>query len=945
MRARSLLVAIALAAGCSSAPGVDITVVSDASLAPALSAKIVALEFVVSGAEQAHVTRQLGHPWHGSERIVYTTHARGTLDIAVAARDAEGNLVLAGSATVTLTDALASVTVPLQAGTLTANQSTVDFGNLLVGGSPVSVKVAIKNGGTRTTGALAVTLGGANPSAFTLTDGCSGQPLAASATCTLGVSFNPLSPGAVGATVTIAGVPGGSTAVTLTANALTPGVLSVAPSALAFGSIPSGQTSSGLQLTITNSGSTATGALTSSIGGTNATEFVIDQDDCSQLTIAAGGTCTMRLHFAPTAVDDRSATLTIGATPGGNAVIPLTGTGIAPAALAFAPTPYDFGIVDVGTTSASQSFTLTNSGAVATGPLSTSLGGDSTQFTTVSDGCNGQTLAPATSCTVALAFKPLSYGLFGVTLSAAGLPGGSTSATITGTGRVLNTLTVVIAGGGSGTVIAPGLTCTATTCTGQYPRTGTTAPSVAITATPGTGSTLTWSGDSCSGSTGECDVTVDGNKNETATFAVQHVTLTVTTQATGGATGSVASGDSSINCGSSCSATYAYGTNVTLTATPGSNYLFQSWSGDCSGASTTCTVSVTSARNVTAKFRAKINYAFTTSTLYAGGSLGGLSGADLACQTRANAAGLGGTYIALLSTSTVSAVSRLASARGWLRPDGRPFGDTAASVFTNFIIDYPLDMDEFGNYLTFSVAFSGSERDGTYYASNGGGSCGDWTQTGASGIGGPVQLAGAGWFTNYSASCDTASDRLYCFETDYSTPVTATATAGKIIFASKSAFTLSSGIAAADALCTADATAAGLASASTFKAVLTTTTASAQSRFKQQNAGTAVVRPDGILVNLSENDFFSGVQSLGAPSSVADKTYSSTANNIATGAPTTGMTMPGTNDTTCNNWSTAVSTVHFGFGDYDWVTSLSRWYTFLSTCDQTYFHVYCLQDN
>ena len=49
---------------------------------------------------------------------------------------------------------------------------------------------------------------------------------------------------------------------------------------------------------------------------------------------------------------------------------------------------------------------------------------------------------------------------------------------------------------------------------------------------------------------------------------------------------------------------------------------------------------------------------FVTSTTYKG-NLGGLAGADAKCQTRANAASLGGTWKAWLSDSTTSAASRL----------------------------------------------------------------------------------------------------------------------------------------------------------------------------------------------------------------------------------------------------------------------------------------------
>jgi len=56
-----------------------------------------------------------------------------------------------------------------------------------------------------------------------------------------------------------------------------------------------------------------------------------------------------------------------------------------------------------------------------------------------------------------------------------------------------------------------------------------------------------------------------------------------------------------INCSGSCGQSYDGGTVVTLTATPGSNYLFTGWSGDCNG-SGSCTVTMSQARFVTAYF-------------------------------------------------------------------------------------------------------------------------------------------------------------------------------------------------------------------------------------------------------------------------------------------------------------------------------------------------------
>ena len=75
--------------------------------------------------------------------------------------------------------------------------------------------------------------------------------------------------------------------------------------------------------------------------------------------------------------------------------------------------------------------------------------------------------------------------------------------------------------------------------------------------------------------------------------------LTVATPPAGA--GAVTSSPAGINCPTACSATFAQNTQVTLTATPGANFLFGGWSGACSG-NGTCIVEMRGAESVTANF-------------------------------------------------------------------------------------------------------------------------------------------------------------------------------------------------------------------------------------------------------------------------------------------------------------------------------------------------------
>jgi Divergent InlB B-repeat domain len=66
--------------------------------------------------------------------------------------------------------------------------------------------------------------------------------------------------------------------------------------------------------------------------------------------------------------------------------------------------------------------------------------------------------------------------------------------------------------------------------------------------------------------------------------------------------GMVTSNPAGINCGTTCTSSYAAGTSITLTATPTSGNTFSGWSAGCTGSSTTCTLPLNQASSVTATF-------------------------------------------------------------------------------------------------------------------------------------------------------------------------------------------------------------------------------------------------------------------------------------------------------------------------------------------------------
>src|SRR5205807_2550331 len=77
-------------------------------------------------------------------------------------------------------------------------------------------------------------------------------------------------------------------------------------------------------------------------------------------------------------------------------------------------------------------------------------------------------------------------------------------------------------------------------------------------------------------------------------------TLTVNKAGTG--SGTVTASPPGIDCGATCSASYNSGTRVFLTATPDGGSTFTGWTGCDAVSGTSCTVTMSAARSVTATF-------------------------------------------------------------------------------------------------------------------------------------------------------------------------------------------------------------------------------------------------------------------------------------------------------------------------------------------------------
>ena len=239
------------------------------------------------------------------------------------------------------------------------------------------------------------------------------------------------------------------------------------------------------------------------------------------------------------------------------------------------------------------------------------------------------------------------------------VPIGTADVTVTTTFNVGTTftLTVTEAGTGTGTVTSSpaGINCPTTSCSASFAS----ESMVTLTATANAGSAFAgWSGAGCSG-TGTCVVTMNAAEAVMATFnTAATFTLTVTEVGTG--TGKVTSNPAGINCPTTCSASFASESMVTLTATANAGSAFAGWRGaNCSGTGS-CVVTMSAAEGVTATFNAAATFTLTVTEAGNGTGTVTSSPAGINCPTTCSASFASESMVTL--TATAGANSAFA---GW----------------------------------------------------------------------------------------------------------------------------------------------------------------------------------------------------------------------------------------------------------------------------------------
>jgi phospholipase C len=131
-------------------------------------------------------------------------------------------------------------------------------------------------------------------------------------------------------------------------------------------------------------------------------------------------------------------------------------------------------------------------------------------------------------------------------------------------------------------------------------------------------------------------------------------------QATGAGGGTISSNPTGIMCGPSCTASFASGTQVTLTEVAAANSTFAGWSGACSGSKPTCSVTLSASQQVTANFSASQSAVLTVSVTGTGTGTVASSPVGIGCSPTCSASFASGTQVTLTESAAANS-----SFTGW----------------------------------------------------------------------------------------------------------------------------------------------------------------------------------------------------------------------------------------------------------------------------------------
>lgn len=281
--------------------------------------------------------------------------------------------------------------------TATLSSTSLTFGAQQLGSTSPLQTLKLING---TASALNITSIVASGD-FDETDNC-GSSLAGNSSCNIHVTFTPTANGTRTGKLTVTDNAANSPqTASLTGTGISQAVL-LNPPSLTFPTTAIGSASAAESFSVTN----ASGSVLN-ISTVSATGNYTETDTCAGAALQPSGTCTILVTFRPTTVGTIAGAVTIAdSAPSSPQTVGLTGIGILP--ITIAPAVLTFSNVNVGSTSASRTMTITNNSTAAT-TLALAASGEYAVAGNGRTPC-GSSLAAGKSCTAGVTFSPTVNG-------------------------------------------------------------------------------------------------------------------------------------------------------------------------------------------------------------------------------------------------------------------------------------------------------------------------------------------------------------------------------------------------------------------------------------------------------------------------------------------------------------------------------------------------------
>lgn len=202
--------------------------------------------------------------------------------------------------------------------------TSISFGNQVVGTSSTPHAVTLTNTGNIALTITSIVISGTNSRDYSQTNTC-GTSVSAGDSCSITVTFKPLTLGTRSATINITdNAPGSPQQVALKGVGT---YAQLSPLHLTFANQKVGTTSARKIVTLTNTAPETMTITGIAIGGTDPGDFA-EQNNCGP-TLAAGASCYIAVTFTPSATGARSAILGVADNAGGSPQkVTLAGTGI-----------------------------------------------------------------------------------------------------------------------------------------------------------------------------------------------------------------------------------------------------------------------------------------------------------------------------------------------------------------------------------------------------------------------------------------------------------------------------------------------------------------------------------------------------------------------------------------------------------------------------------------